>query len=248
MTIVVTVLAVVVALLALLVAGLLRSHAAILRRLHEAGIDLDGAALPILPTDPVTADQPSTPRPNDAATGRAAADLAGVTPSGDPVTVAVVGRRHDTSLLFLSADCATCEPFWGAVGDGRAAATSTPEHRLVVVTRDPADDLAGTIARRPADVPVVMSSRAWHDYEVPGSPYVVQVDGASGRVTGEGTSADWDQLQALATRGRAEAPPARRRRRARDRRPARDSDDELRAVGIHPGDPSLHPDDPTAAP
>lgn len=249
MTVVVTLLAVVVTVLAFLVAGLLRSHAAILRRLHEAGIDLDGVSLPVVSSDPEqpsAASDPPTPRPNDAATGRSAADVGGVTPTGDPFTIGVVDRRHDTSLLFLSADCATCEPFWEAVGDGRAAAVSTPDHRLVVVTRDPADDLAGAIAQRRSDVPVIMSSRAWQDYEVPGSPYVVQVDGATGRVTGEGTSADWDQLQALAERGRAEAsaPRNRRRRRGSDR-PARDSDDELRAVGIRPGDPSLYPNDPT---
>ncbi|MGH9013492.1 MAG: hypothetical protein ACRDZ1_06105 [Acidimicrobiia bacterium] len=44
MAILVTVLAVVVALLALLVAGLLRSHAEIIRALHELGADREARA------------------------------------------------------------------------------------------------------------------------------------------------------------------------------------------------------------
>lgn len=249
MTIVVTGLVLIVIVLALLVAGLLRSHAVILRRLHEAGVpELDGggALLPLASDD----DEPATPRPNDAPTGRAAPDLTGTSADGDPMVVAVAGRRHDTSLLFLSADCATCEPFWEAVGDGRAHRISTPEHRLVVVARGGESDLVATIAQRPADVPVLLSSEAWQDYQVPGSPYIVHVDGPSGRIRGEGTSASWDQLVDLASRGRSETTErfesgrARRRNRhsGRDDRPPRDSDGELEAVGILPGDPSLYSD------
>lgn len=249
MTIVVTALVVVVAVLALLVAGLLRSHAVILRRLHESGVPElggDGALLPMAPAD----DEPATPRPNDAPTGRAAPDLTGTSAVGDPMVVAVAGRRHDTSLLFLSADCATCEPFWEAVGDGRAERISTPDHRLVVVSRGGESDLVATIARRPADVPVVLSSEAWRDYQVPGAPYIVHVDGPSGRIRGEGTSASWDQLVDLAGRGSTETAdrfgdsPGRRGRRTRGPDlPARDSDEELEAVGIRPGDPSLYQED-----
>jgi uncharacterized membrane protein len=43
MAVLVTMLAVVLALLALLVAGLLRSHAEILRALHQPGVNLDPA-------------------------------------------------------------------------------------------------------------------------------------------------------------------------------------------------------------
>lgn len=250
MTVVVTALAVVVAVLALLVAGLLRSHAVMLRRLHEAGVpELDGelegerSSLPLVPADQ------ETPRPNDTPAGRAGVDLTGVSPVGDPLVIAVAERRHDTSLLFLSADCLTCQPFWEAVGDGRAQELSDPTHRLVVVTRGPEAELAGTIAQRPADVPVIMSTEAWQDYGVPGSPYFVHVDGPTGRVRGEGTSASWEAMVDLAGRGRAET--ADRfdrssgrggRRGRRSDRPARDSDEELRTMGIEPGDPSLYQD------
>ncbi len=248
MTVVVAALCVVVAVLALLVAGLLRSHAVMLRRLHEAGVpELDGQdrSLPLVPPDQ------QTPRPNDAPAGRTPGDLTGVTPGGDPVVIAVAGRRHDTSLLFLSSDCLTCQPFWEAVGDGRAATLATSAHRLVVVTRGPESELAATIDQRPADVPVIMSSTAWEAYEVPGSPYFVHVDGPTGRVRGEGTSASWEAMVDLAGRGRTETAArfddgdperGRGRRRRRDDRPARDSDEELHAIGLTPDDPSLWQD------
>lgn len=250
MTVVVVALCIVVAVLALLVAGLLRSHAVMLRRLHEVGIpELDETApstpLPMVSNASTTAGHHGgTPRPNDAPAGRAAADLTGVTADGDPVVVAVAARRHDTSLLFLSSDCQTCLPFWEAVGDGRARAASTADRRLVVVTKGPESELAATIASRPATVPVVMSTEAWQDYDVPGSPYVIHVDGPSGRVRGEGTSASWDQLVELAERGATETADrfgGGRRRGRRRARPMRDSDEELRAVGIEPDDPSLYP-------
>lgn len=240
MTAVVAVLCVVVGVLTLLVAGLLRSHAAILRQLHDAGLaDLDGRG------DTPTAAGANAVRPNDAPPGRRAPDLSGVKPDGDPVVVAVGGRRHDTSLLFLSADCATCESFWEAVGDDRVHDLDDAGNRVVVVTRDPESELAGSIAARPASVPVVMSTQAWKDYQVPGSPYIVQVDGPSGRVRGEGTSASWESLVDLADRGSTETRSRMRssgsRTRGADRRPVRDSDEELHAIGIEPGDPTLYP-------
>lgn len=263
MTVVVTVLVVVVAVLALLVAGLLRSHAVILRRLHDAGIDVydPDTSLPLVgdagdhdgttpeptavprgdaPARRGTALAPGTPAPNDATPGRAGRDVAGTSPDGDTLAYRMSGRREDTLLLFLSADCTTCQPFWEAVGDGRAATTT---HRVLVVTRDPSAELVGALRERPTSVPVVMSSAAWHDYEVPGSPYFVHVDGASGRVRGEGTGGSWEQLADLVDRGRSETAVRGRwgRRRGGTRRPPRDSDEEVRAAGIEPGDPSLYP-------
>ena len=44
-----------------------------------------------------------------------------------------------------------------------------------------------------------MSSDAWDAYEVPGSPYFVFVEGTSGRLVGQGTAPDWDQVVRLMT-------------------------------------------------
>src|ERR1035441_2954070 len=104
--------AVAIALLAVLVAGLLRSHAEILRALHGLGVDVDwasrGGASPTggISTDVVLGPSPARSRPADAeVSGR---DIVGVDPSGGAVRIAVVGARRDTLVAFLSTGCSTC--------------------------------------------------------------------------------------------------------------------------------------------
>ena len=92
---------VVLALLALLVIGLLRSHAEILRRLHDLGVDLE---------DPrprtVTRDQfnvfPQVPQPGAADALPEGRDLSGVDIADDAISVRVVGVPHTTLVAFLS--------------------------------------------------------------------------------------------------------------------------------------------------
>src|SRR4051794_27528506 len=100
----VSILAVAVGLLTLLVAGLLRSHAEILRSLQSLGVSLD-------PDAP----EPSSPTgltSRESAEGVPALDVTGVDPSGAPVTFAVAGVGHRTLLAFLSSTCLTCRGFW----------------------------------------------------------------------------------------------------------------------------------------
>ena len=67
----------------------------------------------------------------------------------------------------------------------------------------------------PRGLPVVMSSAAWTDYRVPGSPYFVLVDGQAGpRARAKAPARDWDQVKNLL------APGGRRRERRRRARPA----------------------------
>src|SRR5438067_2729986 len=91
MIILVTAEGVAVILLGLLVAGLLRSHAEILRRLHELegnapASDLPGAREPTTGSD-------------------VGHDLEGVTPRGDPIVVTVRHDGNDTLLAFLTSGC-----------------------------------------------------------------------------------------------------------------------------------------------
>ena len=100
--------------------------------------------------------------------------------------------------------------------------------RVVVVVKDASEE--SVTALRELAVPnitVVMSSAAWGDYRVPGSPYFVLVDGAAGRVRGEGTAATWEQVRRLLLQAIGD-----------DRELAIDR--ELLAHGIGPGDPSLY--------
>src|SRR6059036_2521813 len=109
MAVLVTVFAVVVALLAVLVAGLLRSHAEILRALHELGINLD--------PDNATDDVGVAPPPRAARESTHSFDISGIAPTGDAVTVAVSGTDRLTLLAFLSSTCLTCRGFWTAFAD-----------------------------------------------------------------------------------------------------------------------------------
>ncbi len=91
-----------------------------------------------------------------------------------------------------------------------------------------------------------MSTEAWVDYQVPGSPFFVLVDGATGRKVGQGVASHVGQLAELVRRAehdRGHVPTGRGRGEGTLGGPAREAaaDDVLRAAGIHPGDPSLYP-------
>lgn len=224
MTVVVVVLAAVVALLTVLVAGLLRSHAEILRLLHDMGVKIDPderAPAPI-------ALRPRGDLPSEATLGPSH-DLAGTGLHDDAMLLPVGGVQHRTLLAFLSSGCLTCKTFWEAFGD--ASALGLPDDvRLVAVTKDAAEESISTLRKlAPRDLPVVMSSDAWQSYDVPGSPYFVLVDGPRGAVEGAGTGLNWEQVRGMIERsGDDEAATEQR------------IDRELLASGIAPGDESLY--------
>lgn len=242
MTLLAAALTAVVALLTLLVAGLLRSHAEILRRLHA--LERGGGQPVELPI------RPGVPRPPEDRPGFvSAADLAGRGLGDDAVSITVRGVRHHTLLAFLSSACATCEGFWRALGARDFALPAGV--RLVVVTQGPEhESITALRALAPPGIPLVMSSQAWVDYGVPGSPYFVFVDGAAGRVRGEGTGVSWEQVRRLLAEAIGDAAVLGVAGHTLDladdaRREAR-IDAELLAAGIHPGHPSLY--EPPAAP
>jgi len=205
------------------VAGLLRSHAEILRRLESPpGREVD----------------PALPPARDAQTQ--AFDVAGTTIWGDPMKVAVAGPGRDTLLAFLSSGCISCGTFW----DGLSATANGPlpgAARVVVVTKDGAYESPSKLRElAPSDVPVVMSSAGWEAYRVKGSPYFIHIDGRSGRVRGEGTASSWNQVVSLLRDALADTsgPDG-------DSTPERllRADRELSAAGIEAGHPSLYRSD-----
>ena len=239
MTVVVTVLAVVVAVLVVLVAGLLRSHAVVLRRLHELGAGVERDSTPAVRA------APGRPSPTDAPVGRAAANVVGVDPAGASLGLRIVGAPHDTVLAFLSSTCLTCARFWDDLAYARSV--NLPEGaRLVVVTKGAAEESPSAIAElAPKNFTTVMSSEAWEAYDVPGSPYVVCVDGATGTVKGEGTGSSWPQVagllaQATGDIGFTDAGRARRRKARFDLERESDIDAALLAAGVLPGDERLY--------
>jgi hypothetical protein len=233
----------VVLLLGILVAGLLRSHADILRSLHELGV---GVGDPTEPA-PATAPAPVTLAPPGTGPALGAAPaVAGVTPTGDARAVAVDNSDDLTLLGFLSSGCTGCAAFWDALQDpGRL---ELPDRtRVVIVTKGPDREVPAEVqARTTGRVPVVMSTDAWFEYQVPGSPFFVLVDGASGRKVGQGVANHVGQLAELVRRAehdRGTVTTGRGRGEGALSGPAREeaADDVLRAAGIHPGDPSLYP-------
>ena len=236
----VAVLAVAVGVLAVLVFGLLRTHAEILRALHRLGAGLDSE------TAAYGAERDNLRGPAPAAAGRKARDIVGVRPGGGPAKVSVIGAGRVTLLAFLSSGCRTCRSFWEAFASPDLA-MPVPGTRLVIVGQDPAHDSESALAALvPPGVKAVLSSAAWQDYDVPGSPYFVLVDGAASTVIGAGTAADWEQMRGLLGQAVADgAMPAHKRKGrfgASSRRRGRRADEALRSSGVGPGHPSLYPD------
>lgn len=250
MTALVVTLAVVVALLVLLVVSLLRSHAEILRTLHDAGLgheaDHDSTVARTATRSGVAPSAPTRgPSPE-------ASDISGVTPDGDAIAVGILASPTPTLLAFLSSGCLTCREFWEAFGDPRLEVPG--DARLVVVTMSPEDESVSALRRLvPEQTLVVMSTTAWEAYEVAGSPYFAYVDGMSGAVVGEGTASSWDRVREMVDEsvGDGALAASRRRSAARKTRAARRhladreresrADDALLAAGISPGDPRLYP-------
>ena len=218
MTVLVTLEAVVIALLAVLVFGLLRSHAEILRALHDLGVNLDDDAPAATtfrrrPDAPRTAPQAVRPtditeavRPTDgpAELGQAA-DLVGRTPSGEAALIAVVGVARPTLLAFLSSGCETCADFWNAFSHGIDLTLDGRDVRVVVVTKGDDEESPGAVAElAPTEVTTVMSTQAYLDYGVPVSPYFVLAEAHSGRIVGEGAARSFSQLSGLLERAVAD--------------------------------------------
>jgi hypothetical protein len=208
-------------LLVLLVAGLLRSHAEILRRLGpppgEAGAD-----------DLVVRQQAPARDPG----ALAAPDFAGATLLGDSLKVSMAPGSPPTLLAFLTSGCTSCRNFWDAFGSG--GLEEIADVRVVAVTKDGSHESPTRLRElAPAGLPVLLSSAAWDAYSVPGSPYFVYVE--DGAIQGEGSATQWPQLTSLLRDARADT------RMAGGERRATAADSALEAAGIGPGHPSLYP-------
>ena len=242
--------AVAVALLALLVVGLLRSHAEIVRTLHRLGAgigdeDEGGLGAAAAGASPVSMGPARRVPPAAASAG---IDLAGATPEGDPIEVAVRPGQPDTLVAFLSSSCSTCAQFWHDLRRPAADLGLPGGTRLVLVTKGAGhEDAARIAALAPAGHLLVMSTEAWHAYGVPVTPYFLHVDGATGAIVGQGSGHSWAQVASLLGRAVGDA-ATRAPARQRVAESEADIDRRLLAAGITPGDPRLyHPTPPPEA-
>ena len=224
MTVLVVLEGFVILVLSVLVVGLLRSHAEILKSLHDLGAGEGGSD-----------GTQQTPRVREGiaqpkAGSINAVDIAGVRPGGGAGKVTLVGPQS-TLLAFMSSGCSTCAGFWDAFASG----VDLPDEsaRLVIVTRGPDRESESAVERlAPEQHQVLMSSDAWEDYDVPVSPYFVMIDG-DGTVVGDGAAANWTQLVNLMNEAMADQRSSSHRGR-HDR-----IDQELARAGIDSDDPSL---------
>ncbi|HEV7148757.1 MAG TPA: hypothetical protein VGN48_17335 [Pedococcus sp.] len=255
-----------VLLLGLLVLGLLRSHALILKALHElgAGLELEkeaGTGVTTASTGggqagpgPVPVELESGVVPATRKDSTRAHDIVGTDLARVERRVPVTAPGSRTLLAFLTSGCSVCQTFWeefqGAVevpGDGA----------LYVIAKGPEEESIPSLRSLAGEREVVQSSAAWVDYDIPGSPYFVYVE--AGRVTGEGSATTWTQVRDLMAQGVSDSDEARAAagrsgpgllvgdalgRGERDALPRMDA--ELLAAGVRPGHPSLYesPDSP----
>ncbi|MGH8945744.1 MAG: hypothetical protein ACRDVL_06330 [Acidimicrobiia bacterium] len=217
---------VVILLLLILVAGLLKSHAEILRQLHRLGVSTESGL--------------ETPSRGARTTGFAEAptvELTGVDLSGATRTVTLEGGRHHTLLAFLSSGCASCITFWEALDCGLDLPGA--ETRTVVVTKGPTSESPGRLSElAPAKVPVILSDEMWDLFRVPITPYFLLVD-SDARIVGEGSATTPQQLVGLLRQSAADSgDPTHMDTRARQDF----TDSQLSRSGIEPGDSSLYED------
>jgi hypothetical protein len=217
MTAIVSIETVLLVLLIVLVAGLLRSHAEILRRIGPTG----GAPIP---------EPPRSPRGDELEP----ALLHGTTLDGDAVSLDFRSEAASPTLLaFLTSGCSTCAGFWETLGERRLPAGV---QTLIVTHEADRERPAKLRSLAPAGVPVVMSSAAWEDYRVPGSPYFVLVHGT---IRGEGAASTWKAVASLVSDAIEDAREAQVENRER----SQIVDERLAAAGIGPEHPSLYPSD-----
>ena len=223
---------VLLAVLTVLVAGLLRAYGTVLRRLHQ----LDGGE-----RASTAGARTFQVQPAPTTTFGPAHDIAGTSFGGEVISARLVDVEHDTVLLFLSSGCASCLTFWSELAE---PVPLPPRTRLLVVAQEAPADRPDELAElAPPGVDVLLSSQAWLDYEVPGSPHVVFVEGASGQVRGEGTGQSLKQVAqmlAQATGDPAFLTGSRAPKPSRDAAQEAAVDRELLAAGILPGDPRLY--------
>jgi hypothetical protein len=212
-----------------LVAGLLRSNAELLRRVGRAG---DEATSGSGGSGTVATQQPADLAPPPASNRRStwAAPVAGTTPDGDAIKLDFDGGApRPTLLAFLSSGCTSCAEFWETL----AEPVLTDRVQTVIVTHGPDRERRTRLrSLAPTGVPVIMSSEAWDEYGVPGSPYFVLVDGA---IAGEGVATTWPALSSLVNDAIEDqlGTPAPTR--------AQTIEATLAAAGIGPSHPSLRP-------
>lgn len=225
MTAVVIIEAVVIILLVILVAGLLRSHAEILRQLDRLGAGESSASVDLASPRPKVTDLDIAPM----------LTIEGETPAGSHRTINLAGGRNPTLVAFLSTGCASCQAFWSSMSTGQPL--PLPDARIVIVTKGSDGESPSKVrGLAPIGVDVLMSSEVWDSFKVPMTPHFMLLD-SDGRVVGEGSALNWEQLTGMLEQSVADMDDPRHMGTAER---AGFTDTRLAQAGVEPGDPSLY--------
>lgn len=237
MVVVTIVIAVLLVVALVYIVALLRSHADILRRLTALE---EGARAGIGSGALGSAPEPAGP-PVGGGEVVTAGPISGTTLAGDSVTLSFGPGSPSTLIAFLTSGCTSCAPLWAGLHESPDVASLA--ERVTVVTHDATRESPTRLERlAPSGTDVIMSSAAWADYAVPGSPHFVLTDGAGG-ILGRGSALSWSQLQTMVADARADARRAAEPARTTSERAQR-SEGALASAGIGPGHPSLYPSGP----
>jgi len=227
-----------VGLLSVLVVGLLRSHAVIIRALHEAGVKLDPHQIVDRSSRPSPAQ--SRDHAHDHSHGsddeidlRPIVELETIvaptitTVDGVPEPAGVSGGRGVDlvgqtvngglrSISILGGDdtliaflSTGCSTCAGFWNAFGEGVRLPPRTRLVIVTKGGNEEsLSDVDALAPAGTTTILSSEAWDDYQVPVAPYFALVESVGGRIIGEGAAHSWDLVEQLLHRAVADTAAA----------------------------------------
>jgi hypothetical protein len=106
--------------------------------------------------------------------GAPAISIRGSTPDGAEAEIVLDGAGS-VALFFLTSSCYGCRPLWA----GFASRWDPSTHgRVVLVTPSPSTESARAVGElAPGGLDVVMSSDAWHAYQVTAAPWFVALGG-----------------------------------------------------------------------
>lgn len=109
---------------------------------------------------------------------------------GNHVTIG--GGNANQLLLFVSPGCMVCEQVMPSIG----AVADVAQMQALVVTDMDAEETRLQFQHKRVAAPVVASMETFQSYEVPGTPYVVVLDG-NGVVQAKGTVNNLEQMEGL---------------------------------------------------
>jgi hypothetical protein len=102
-------------------------------------------------------------------------------------------------LCFLATRCDGCDSFWQGLGDG-ASEPLPADVSCVILTKSASEADVVEVQRLSEEIgrwPVVMTSEAWHQFQVLSYPFFVLVEGASCDIVGETVGFGWADVRTM---------------------------------------------------